>query len=238
MYNALDWYNIQEKNEFPVLLRGDICFSYCHGSLISSLINRFQGRGKHVPLSHVSLYIGLGNIAEATVPHGGVVSLKKYFNKSYNLIIVRIPEWDTKFRDGMVSEMCRLAPRNYDKLNIFRHLVDNIIERITWNIATQTGYRPLARLIKDRDGNWQNVCSEILEWSYERMTRPPGKEKIEGSGLNMQLDSRNMPGTARPIDQWQWCFTPFKDPADGLIRQRGRVIFEHRKLELIIPVEV
>lgn len=198
------WYRSQATAEraFPAFLRGDIFVSIRHGNLISGLIAFFQGKGTPPAWSHTGVYVGNGQVAEATTPKGGVHNFGHYFGKGYTMALYRLPLTEEQ-RASMSSEATRLAPRKYDYPKIAMHLIDNLIERLTWNESTQTGKRPLSHFFPDPDGDRANVCSELVE----RAAAYAGVPKMQEGKL----------GEARPKDVYTYC------------RSRGMLVYYHEQ---------
>jgi hypothetical protein len=205
---ASTWYREQEASGFPALKRGAVFVSMYHGSSISNLIAAFQGKGQ-VAWSHTGIYIGNGQIAEATYPKGGVRSLKPYLRGGYTFEIYNVNGWTPAERAFIASEAARIAPGNYDTTKFIRHVIDNAFERATWNAERGRGFRPLAALFKlDRDKDRCNICSELVERAIEYGTG----ERICAGEL----------GNARPYDVWKW-LVEVKKARPAFRHERGDV---------------
>jgi hypothetical protein len=178
------WWEKYEPRNFPQIAPGAVFLSMYHGNIISKLISIFQGVG--TDWSHTGIYIGDGKIAEATYPKGRVVSLRHYMGKRYTFEVYNVPGLTERERRHLAFVATVLAPRPYDTEKLFRHLFDNLIERITWN--GRRGFRPLARLFKmDSDKDRRNVCSEltarpwdILTWLYRKGITSPAFRHDKG----------------------------------------------------------
>jgi len=205
---ASTWYREQEASGFPALKRGAVFVSMYHGSSISGLIAAFQGKGQ-VAWSHTGIYIGNGQIAEATYPRGGVRSLKSYLRGGYTFEIYNVIGWTPEERAMIASEAARIAPGKYDTAKFIRHVIDNLFERMTWDAERGRGFRPLAALFSlDRDKDRRNICSELVERAIEYGTG----ERIAAGEL----------GSTRPYDVWRW-LTRVKKARPVFRHERGDV---------------
>jgi len=183
----------QELAGWPALRRGDLYLGYYLGWL-GRMIALFQGLPGAVlspPWSHSAVYVGDGMLAEATYPKGRLFPLSGYADASHVFSLFRVREWTEEQADAVARKAEDLVGRPYDSLNLFRHLVDNGIERLTWNPRRQKGYRPLASLIGDGDRDRRLVCSELVERAVLAAT---GEEVNPGHKI----------GEARPLDLFQW----------------------------------
>jgi len=191
---ASTWWRYETARGFPTLMPGDIMLSYYRGGWIGRAIAKMQGRpGPSLdspPWSHAAVYIGNGKIAEATVPLGRVTGANAYFSADHVCTFYRPRHWLTWHRNTIALSAASMAGRRYDYGNIARHLVDNLVERLTWNAAKQRGIRPLAALFRDADGGRRLVCSELVERVVAGVT-----------GERMQS---GLVGQARPLDIYQW----------------------------------
>lgn len=162
------------RGNIPALERGDIFLSWSTAP-ISRAIGWFQGRPgaqDAAEWSHTGVYLGGGMIAEATIPRGGVRPFARYLDRTHRVHVYRCWHWTREYRNRLATIATALSERDYDVLNIARHLLDNLVERVTWDPRKQEGIRPLARMAKDRDGYGQNVCSELVEWSLHFASSP------------------------------------------------------------------
>lgn len=212
-------------------LTADILLSRHHGA-IGRLISNFQerpGKRDHWSPSHVAVCLGQDMIAEATFPRGGIRNWKRYLTPDHDLQIVRIPHWTPQHRSRIALVAGALARRDYDTLNIARHLVDNLFERLRLG-------RPLARLVKDKDGYGQNVCSELLEWAVNLGTSDLPRDtlrklytldfRLPPQEIGEKLQSGRV-GQARPYDVVSYCNT---HKAEVLITAiRGVVTYQHKE---------
>ncbi len=192
---ATNWFDQQMAKGFPDMQRGAIFVSMYHGSWISRLIAKLgkSPNGNEIPnWSHVGIYLGMGHIAEATHPRGGVRSMRRYMGSGFTFGLYNIPNLTDMQRSAIASEAARLSNSPYDYAKIIRHLIDNVIERFTWRTMKQKGIRPLALLFRlDKDADAKNICSELVERSVKF-----------GTGIKI-VDGREI-GNARPTDVWEW----------------------------------
>lgn len=207
--DALQWFRDTQKYDYPQFRRGDIMLSMKRGNFVSTIIALFQKQGRD-PLvwSHTAVYVGGGQIAEATLPKGGVAGLEKYMKSGYTMSVYRVPGLTDTQRSLVASEAVKLAPRPYDKGKLILHAIDNVIERFTWNRKTQSGLRPLSHLWKE--GDTKNVCSELVERAF-----------MAGAQIKFQ---DGLVGQARPADIFDWL------KANG-----GVLVLYHESGELIHP---
>lgn len=216
MRTSMDWFEEQERATFPALYRGDIFLSLAHGSLISALIARLQGRhgadGGAPDWSHCGVYVGNGMIAESTFPKGKRTPLRHYMADKFTFEIFTLKNATEEQRAILASEATRLSYSPYDTAKFARELVNNFFERLTWNVQKQRGWRPLSFFDLDTDGERRNVCSEAVERAIFAALR----ERITLGEL----------GVARPLE-----IARFLSPARALPlmrHERGMVTVEMR----------
>jgi hypothetical protein len=112
-----------------------------------------------------------------------VVSLRHYMGKRYTFEVYNVPGLTERERRHLAFVATVLAPRPYDTEKLFRHLFDNLIERITWN--GRRGFRPLARLFKmDSDKDRRNDGSPLghSHLVVQEGHNKPGVSPRQGSG--------------------------------------------------------
>lgn len=169
-----EWLYRERLGGYPSLLPGDVAQIFTD-STVGRLIGKFQGRpgrDQHELWSHDALYVGGGKLAEATTPRGGVVPIETYCSRRHRMEVWRNVDWTPGASVRICAVAETLAGHQYDYLNIARHLIDNLVERLTYSGRRGHGFRPLARLLGDRDGYGQNVCSELLGWARNLGTSP------------------------------------------------------------------
>ena len=186
MNQAQAWYEEQQSTGFPALMTGDLFLSMYHGNLLSAAVAYFQKVGSH--WSHGGVYIWGGMTSEATSPKGGLHKLRDKMTSRYTLAIYRIVGIDRDQRYAIAAEACRIDHRPYDNWHLFRALVDNFFERLTWN--GQTGWKPMSWFFKASSDD-KNFCTELVERAVYKATG----EKMQGGDL----------GDARPTDMLDYC---------------------------------
>ena len=211
---ATEWFDQQMLLGFPELERGSIFVSMYHGNWLSRMIAKMQkvSNGGIPDWSHTGVYIGMGHIAEATHPRGGIRSMRRYLGSGHSFAIYSVPDLILMQKIALASEAARLSNRPYDYWKLFRHFIDNLAERFVFATMKQKGFRPLGALLKlDKDEDEKNICSELVERSVFY-------------AADQQIFAGVEVGNARPLDVWSWLRE--NGARATLFTSRGEVVVE------------
>lgn len=175
---------------------GAIGLSISHGSDLSQVIGKMQGRpNKHddLPeLSHGFVCQGRGKIVEQTFPKGREGSIGKYMGRNFTTYYFD-PPWSEPFKAAFVAQMRSVSMgTKYQIGDLFLHLADNLVERLSWDRESQRGKRPLASIFRTRLVKDPVVCTGAMGLSVYRLS-------------GMQINPDIPPGAERPLDWWFWC---------------------------------
>lgn len=173
---------------------GAIGLCLYHGSTVSRGIGAFQGRpGKHddLPeLSHGFVVSGQGTVVEQTWPRGREGSIGKFLGRDYTTWFFD-PPWSDAAKAVFVAAMRTVTlGTGYSVGHIGLHLLDNMIERLTWDRDRQEGKRPISKAFRvgPRD---RSVCTGAMGLAVYR-------------AFARQINPDIQPGAERPLDWWIW----------------------------------
>ena len=115
----------------PLLKPGDLVFSRYHGFIGGAIA--LLDIGKRGSWSHISVYHGSGNVAEATSPRGGVNPLRRYMDKKHSLEVWRVSDWSEADKWALAYRMGQITTgKKYDYMLITLHALDFLPSIFGW----------------------------------------------------------------------------------------------------------